>query len=199
MSKRQFTPVNQIRLTNVAIVKMKKCGHRFEIACFRNKVLSWRSKVYVKGQITGEHTYHYVNIWICNGAVFDAFFRLASIAYSHTAVSEQSFISCCSAKYYIHHAPPPPDIQTLPFILHQFFSYVPIARRTLMRFCRRIRCLATCPRAHLPINLSWSRHLAPRTRTKSAWRYAIADQQRILLEITCRHFVNWWRLSISAA
>ena len=62
MSKRQFTPVNQIRLTNVAIVKMKKCGHRFEIACFRNKVLSWRSKVYVKGQITGEHTYHYVYI-----------------------------------------------------------------------------------------------------------------------------------------
>ncbi|CAL8129774.1 unnamed protein product [Orchesella dallaii] len=40
-----FTPTNQIRLTNVAIVRMKKGGKRFEIACYKNKVLSWRSKV----------------------------------------------------------------------------------------------------------------------------------------------------------
>ncbi|XP_064122963.1 ribosome maturation protein SBDS-like [Macrobrachium nipponense] len=39
------TPTNQIRLTNVAIVRMKKGGKRFEIACYRNKVLSWRQKV----------------------------------------------------------------------------------------------------------------------------------------------------------
>lgn len=29
-------------MTNVAVVRQKKCGKRFEIACFRNKVLSWR-------------------------------------------------------------------------------------------------------------------------------------------------------------
>ncbi|XP_015783390.1 ribosome maturation protein SBDS [Tetranychus urticae] len=40
-----FTPTNQIRLTNVAIVRMKKCGIRFEIACYKNKVVSYRSKV----------------------------------------------------------------------------------------------------------------------------------------------------------
>lgn len=40
-----FTPTNQIRLTNVAIVRMKKGGKRFEIACYKNKVVSWRSKV----------------------------------------------------------------------------------------------------------------------------------------------------------
>ncbi|EEB14312.1 conserved hypothetical protein [Pediculus humanus corporis] len=40
-----FTPTNQIRLTNVAVVRMKKGGKRFEIACYRNKVLSWRNKV----------------------------------------------------------------------------------------------------------------------------------------------------------
>lgn len=40
-----FTPTNQIRLTNVAIVRLKKGGKRFEIACYRNKVLSWRNKV----------------------------------------------------------------------------------------------------------------------------------------------------------
>lgn len=39
-----FTPTNQIRLTNVAIVKLKKGGIRFEIACYKNKVLSWRNK-----------------------------------------------------------------------------------------------------------------------------------------------------------
>ena len=35
---RNFTPVNQIRLTNVAIVRLKKGGKRFELACFKNKV-----------------------------------------------------------------------------------------------------------------------------------------------------------------
>jgi ribosome maturation protein SDO1 len=37
-----FTPVNQIRLTNIAIVRLKKGGKRFEIACYPNKVTSWR-------------------------------------------------------------------------------------------------------------------------------------------------------------
>ena len=36
------TPTNQKLLTNVAVVKMKKCGKRFEIACYKNKVVSWR-------------------------------------------------------------------------------------------------------------------------------------------------------------
>ncbi|KAI1292080.1 Ribosome maturation protein SBDS [Halotydeus destructor] len=40
-----FTPTNQIRLTNVAVVRMKKCGQRFEIACYKNKVISWRKKI----------------------------------------------------------------------------------------------------------------------------------------------------------
>ncbi|XP_061398933.1 ribosome maturation protein SBDS [Musca vetustissima] len=40
-----FTPTNQIRLTNVAVVRLKKGGKRFEIACYKNKVLSWRSNV----------------------------------------------------------------------------------------------------------------------------------------------------------
>ncbi|KAF6718175.1 Ribosome maturation protein SBDS [Oryzias melastigma] len=38
-----FTPTNQIRLTNVAVVRMKKGGKRFEIACYKNKVVSWRT------------------------------------------------------------------------------------------------------------------------------------------------------------
>lgn len=39
-----FTPTNQIRLTNVAVVRMKKGGKRFEVACYKNKVISWRNK-----------------------------------------------------------------------------------------------------------------------------------------------------------
>ena len=39
-----FTPTNQVRLTNVAVVRMKKGGKRFEIACYKNKVMSWRNK-----------------------------------------------------------------------------------------------------------------------------------------------------------
>jgi len=40
-----FTPTNQKRLTNVAVVRLKKGGKRFEIACYPNKVTSWRQKV----------------------------------------------------------------------------------------------------------------------------------------------------------
>jgi len=37
-----FTPSNQIKLTNVSIVRLKKAGIRFEIACYKNKVVEWR-------------------------------------------------------------------------------------------------------------------------------------------------------------
>ena len=42
-----FFPVNQKRLTNVAIVRYKHKGKRFELACYQNKVLDYRSGVYV--------------------------------------------------------------------------------------------------------------------------------------------------------
>lgn len=45
MSARISTPVNQKLFTNISVVRMKKNGQRFEIACFKNKVLSWRNKV----------------------------------------------------------------------------------------------------------------------------------------------------------
>ncbi|KAH7731282.1 shwachman-Bodian-Diamond syndrome [Aphelenchoides avenae] len=38
------TPTNQKLLTNVAVVRMKKNGKRFEVACYKNKVLNWRNK-----------------------------------------------------------------------------------------------------------------------------------------------------------
>jgi ribosome maturation protein SDO1 len=39
------TPTNQKLLTNVAVVRIKKAGKRFEIACYKNKVLTWRQGV----------------------------------------------------------------------------------------------------------------------------------------------------------
>ncbi|KAM7258576.1 hypothetical protein ACFE04_014317 [Oxalis oulophora] len=45
MSRSIVQPVGQKRLTNVAVVRLKKHGVRFEIACFKNMVLSWRSGV----------------------------------------------------------------------------------------------------------------------------------------------------------
>ncbi|PSS03761.1 SBDS protein C-terminal domain-domain-containing protein [Coniella lustricola] len=38
-------PSNQIRLTNVSLVRLKKGKQRFEIACYKNKVLEWRQGV----------------------------------------------------------------------------------------------------------------------------------------------------------
>ncbi|KAH7685283.1 Ribosome maturation protein Sdo1/SBDS protein [Dioscorea alata] len=45
MSRTLVQPIGQKRLTNVAVVRLKKRGTRFEIACYKNKVLSWRSGV----------------------------------------------------------------------------------------------------------------------------------------------------------
>lgn len=44
MAKRIQTPTNVKLLTNVAVVRMKRCGKRFEIACYKNKVVNWRNK-----------------------------------------------------------------------------------------------------------------------------------------------------------
>ena len=33
----------QKRLTNIAVVRVKKHGKRFEIACYKNKVGNWRN------------------------------------------------------------------------------------------------------------------------------------------------------------
>ncbi|KAJ3119512.1 hypothetical protein HK098_005391 [Nowakowskiella sp. JEL0407] len=38
-----FTPLNQIKLTNVSIVRLKKGGKRFEVAAYKNKVMDWRN------------------------------------------------------------------------------------------------------------------------------------------------------------
>jgi ribosome maturation protein SDO1 len=38
-----FTPINQVKLTNVSIVKLKKAGKRFELACYKNKLFDYRS------------------------------------------------------------------------------------------------------------------------------------------------------------
>lgn len=38
-------PSGIVRLTNVAVVRLKKKGKRFEIACYRNKVVNWRNGV----------------------------------------------------------------------------------------------------------------------------------------------------------
>merc|ERR1719291_133252 len=39
------TPTNQKRLTNIALVRLKKNGKRYEIACYKNKVLNWRDGI----------------------------------------------------------------------------------------------------------------------------------------------------------
>lgn len=43
MSRAVFQPVGQKRLTNVAVVRYKKGGIRFEVACYKNKVVNWRN------------------------------------------------------------------------------------------------------------------------------------------------------------
>lgn len=39
------SPAGQKRLTNIAVVRMKRHGKRFEVACYKNKVLNWRNSM----------------------------------------------------------------------------------------------------------------------------------------------------------
>lgn len=43
MSRQITQPINQVRLTNVAVVRYTIQGKRYEIACYRNKVLDYRA------------------------------------------------------------------------------------------------------------------------------------------------------------
>ena len=43
MSQQINLPINRVKLTNVAVVRCNKAGKRFEIACYRNKVMDYRS------------------------------------------------------------------------------------------------------------------------------------------------------------
>jgi len=36
------SPINQVRMTNVAIVRLRHKGKRYELACYKNKVIDWR-------------------------------------------------------------------------------------------------------------------------------------------------------------
>ncbi|ORX98965.1 Shwachman-Bodian-diamond syndrome protein [Basidiobolus meristosporus CBS 931.73] len=40
-----FQPSNQIKLTNVSVVRLKKGGKRFEVACYKNKIIEWRKNI----------------------------------------------------------------------------------------------------------------------------------------------------------
>ena len=51
MSSGIFTPINQVKLTNVSIVRLKKGGKRFELACYKNKVQEYRNKVYPNSKV----------------------------------------------------------------------------------------------------------------------------------------------------
>mmetsp|Transcript_8380 Transcript_8380/g.18772 ORF Transcript_8380/g.18772 Transcript_8380/m.18772 type:complete len:465 (-) Transcript_8380:232-1626(-) len=42
MSFQIIAPTNQVRLTNVAVVRLSRGGHRFEVACYRNKIINYR-------------------------------------------------------------------------------------------------------------------------------------------------------------
>lgn len=45
MSRQITQPINQVRLTNVAVVRMQTHGKRFEVAAYRNKVVNFRQGV----------------------------------------------------------------------------------------------------------------------------------------------------------
>ena len=42
---RVITPTNQVRLTNVSVVRMNRFGKRFEVACYKNKIVNYRQGI----------------------------------------------------------------------------------------------------------------------------------------------------------
>nr|PVC52357.1 hypothetical protein MACL_00000832 [Theileria orientalis] len=57
-----FQPICQVRFTNVATVRLKVHGERFEIACYKNKVVNWRSGVETDIQEVLQSPYIFTNI-----------------------------------------------------------------------------------------------------------------------------------------
>lgn len=45
MSSAIFTPSNRVKLTNVSVVRLKKAGKRFELACYKNRLADYRNFV----------------------------------------------------------------------------------------------------------------------------------------------------------
>ena len=71
------TPTNQKLLTNVAVVRAKKNGKRFEIACYKNKVLSWRQGV--EKDIDEVLQSHTVFLNVSKGQVIIIFFNITIV------------------------------------------------------------------------------------------------------------------------
>ena len=44
MKSQLALPTGIKKLTNIAVVRLKKAGVRFEIACYKNTVVAWRDK-----------------------------------------------------------------------------------------------------------------------------------------------------------
>ena len=44
-SRTSASQVGQKRLTNICVVRLKRNGKRFEVACYKNTVIAWRNKV----------------------------------------------------------------------------------------------------------------------------------------------------------
>ena len=42
------TPQNQQKTTNIAVVRMKIKGKKFEVACYKNKIVNYRNGLFVK-------------------------------------------------------------------------------------------------------------------------------------------------------
>jgi len=42
---RVITPTNQVRLTNVSVVRLNRLGKRFEVACYKNKIVNYRQGI----------------------------------------------------------------------------------------------------------------------------------------------------------
>ena len=83
------TPTNQKLLTNVAVVRAKKNGKRFEIACYKNKVLSWRQGV--EKDIDEVLQSHTVFLNVSKGQVM--FFNISSIHLHHLKMSSVAVAS----------------------------------------------------------------------------------------------------------
>lgn len=54
----------QKRLTNIAVVRYRKHGKRFEIACYKNKVVNWRNGVYVNAGLKKNFFYSLIFLFV---------------------------------------------------------------------------------------------------------------------------------------
>ena len=68
----RLQPVGQKKLTNICVVRYKRCGKKFEVAAYKNTVVAWRNKAQTDiDEVLQVHTIFSAFPLVQRGTIYD--------------------------------------------------------------------------------------------------------------------------------